>query len=159
MDRVALAVLRREVEADVAVASDAARLAKVRFAGGEARDFEATAFQWVRCYNALEQAALRIAKAFENQIDDEGGWHAELMRRLTLDIPGVRPAVFERADFLHLRELRGFRHLVVHAYDLTLEAERLARLLTHVTAIFEVVPVRFAAFFDQVASSLAEAEG
>lgn len=99
--------------------------------GEAARDLEAAAFQLVRCYNALEQAALRVAKAFENQINDDAGWHAEVMRRLTLDLPDIRPAVFRPSDLAHLRELRGFRNVIVPAYDLALDRERILRLMEH----------------------------
>lgn len=146
MDRVALVVLRREIEADCAVANDAANLANDRFMGREPRDLEATAYQLVRLYNAIEQAALRLAKAFENQMDDESAWHAELMRRLTLDIPDIRPAVFDKSDLVHLRELRGFRHVIVHAYDLLLEPNRLEVVLNHATKVMQVLPLRLRLF-------------
>ncbi len=155
MDRVALVVLRRESEADCAVAKEAAMLANERFLGREPRDLEATAYQLVRCYNAIEQAALRVAKAFENQIDDESAWHAELMRRLTLDIPGIRPALFASDDLVRLRELRGFRHVIVHAYDLSLEPKRLELVLADASSVMEVLGRRFAVFFDAVASDFA----
>ncbi len=32
-----------------------------------------------------------MAKTFENQIDDRSQWHSVLLRRMTLDIEGVRP--------------------------------------------------------------------
>jgi len=150
VDGLGLIVLRREIAADCEVASDAANLAGKRLAERRASDLEATAFQLVRFYNAVEQAGLRLAKAFENQIDDEGGWHAELMRRLTLDIPGIRPAVFTTDDLVFLRELRGFRHLVVHAYDLLLNADRVGKLAADAKQISEFIPVRFGAFFDAV---------
>lgn len=41
-------------------------------------------------FNVFEQMALRVAKAFENNIDDEQGWHGALLKRLALAIPGVR---------------------------------------------------------------------
>lgn len=142
MDRVAIIVLQREVEADCAVAEAAFRLAQERAEGGAARDIEAAAFQLLRCYNVLEQAGLRVAKAFENQIDDEGGWRAEIMRRLSLDIPGIRPALWMAKDLPHLRDLRGFRHVVVHAYDVSLAAARLNDVLRHGNAVFDVASER-----------------
>jgi len=72
---------------------------------------------------------LRVAKACENNIDDEKGWHVELIRRLSLSIPEVRPAFFPKQIIADLGELRGFRHVVVHAYDLVLKKDRVAALL------------------------------
>ena len=154
MDRLGLTVLRREVAADCKVASDAFRQAKQRLEGAEIRDLEAGAFQLVRCYNALEQAALRVAKAFENNIDDDAGWHAEVMRRLTLDLSEIRPAVFLESDLMNLRELRGFRHIIVHAYDLILDRNRLQALLVHASAVFQHIEERYAGFFDSVFQNL-----
>lgn len=144
MDRVGLTVLRREVAADCKIASDAFKQARQRLEGTEIRDLEAAAFQLVRCYNALEQAALRVAKAFENNIDDDAGWHAEVMRRLTLDLPEIRPAVFSEVDLAPLRELRGFRHMIVHAYDLILDHSRMQALLERAGALFKHLESRYA---------------
>ena len=153
MDRVALLVLHREIQADSQLAAEAADLAAERFAGRQQRDLEAAAFQLVRCYNAIEQAGLHLAKAFENEIDDEGRWHAEWMRRLTLDIPEIRPALFTEEDLAHLRELRGFRHLVVHAYDLTLDTSRVERMVGHARQVSELLPRRISTFFEVVRPS------
>ena len=46
-----------------------------------------------RFFNVVEQMSLRVAKAFENNIDDEKGWHTELIRRMTLTLSGIRPAL------------------------------------------------------------------
>lgn len=156
MDRIGLTVLRREVAADCAVATDAFRQAGERVKAGETRDLEAAAFQLVRCYNALEQAGLRVAKAFENQIDSDTGWHAEVMRRLSLDLPGIRPAVFEQSDLAALNELRGFRHVIVHAYDLALNRDRMDGLLGRAAALFDRLEPRYEGFFNSVAQGLNE---
>jgi hypothetical protein len=156
MDRVGVTVLRREVAADCAVATEAFAQAEARVRDGAARDLEAAAFQLVRCYNALEQAALRVAKAFENQIEDDAGWHTEVMRRLTLDLPGIRPAVFQPMDLSRLRELRAFRHLIVHAYELLLDRERMSRLLREGNEVFAHLEKRYANFFDEVLRELKE---
>ena len=55
-------------------------------------------------------------KAFENHIDDEQGWHAALLDRMSIAIEGVRPALMPLELKNPLHELRGFRHVFVHAY-------------------------------------------
>jgi hypothetical protein len=37
-------------------------------------------------YCAFESIFQRIVQVFGNQISDQAGWHAELLRRMTLDI-------------------------------------------------------------------------
>ena len=90
--------------------------------------------------------SLRVAKAFENNIDDERGWHAQLIRRMTLDITGMRPALFPRSLAPALDELRSFRHMFVHAYDLEIDPEKLEftlRYLDRVTASLDEHALRF----------------
>ena len=129
MDEIGYRTLKAELEADCDVIECAASDAKSRFGTASATELEACAFQLVRCYNAIEQMGLRIAKACENNIDDEKGWHVELIRRLSLSIPEVRPALFPKEIIADLGELRGFRHVVVHAYDLVLKKDRMTALL------------------------------
>src|SRR6185295_4885862 len=129
MDELTLAVLRAEVAEDCRVLTETSRLARERFGNGREAELEACAFQLSRLYNVIEQLALRVAKAFENNIDDEQGWHMELLRRLSIAIPGVRAPLLTAELLPDLQELRGFRHVVRHAYDLTLRKDRLASLL------------------------------
>jgi len=84
-----------------------------------------------RFYNIVEQLALRAAKAFENHIDDDRGWHTELIRRLSIPIEGIRPALFPAELGQPLRELRAFRHVFTHAYDLQLDRDKLKLLLKY----------------------------
>src|SRR5687767_15335909 len=129
MDELALAVLKAEVAEDCRVLGQTAALARQRMTSGSDLELEACAFQLARFYNIIEQLAMRVAKAFENNIDDEQGWHTELLRRLSIEIPGVRPALFSPELVTDLRELRGFRHVVRHAYDLTLKKDKINPLL------------------------------
>jgi hypothetical protein len=135
VDAIGLATLSEEVRHDLRVATGCMQLCAERAALGTPAGWEAAAYQMVRFYNILEQAALRVAKAFENHIDDERGWHAELINRMMLAIPGVRPAFFSEALRAPLRNLRGFRHVVTHAYDLEIDPERFALLLKDARAV------------------------
>lgn len=131
MDDIELATLSRELVEDCRVAVGAASLAEQRMREGTPSGYEGCGHHLARLYNVLEQMGLRVAKAFENAIDDEKGWHSELIRRLTLDIPGVRPALWPEQLVLSLRELRAFRHVITHAYDLTLDPDKLRLLLKY----------------------------
>ena len=131
MDRIGLITLQAEVTDDVRAATEAATLAGQRLAQGDDSGLESCAYQLARTFNIIEQMGLRIAKAFENHIDDERGWHAELIHRLSITVPGVRPALYEPEIIPALRELRGFRHFVAHAYDLQLETDRVSIVVRH----------------------------
>jgi hypothetical protein len=73
VDELGLTTLKAEIDADCRVAVSAAALARERLGTGRAPELEACAFQLVRFYNVVEQMGLRIAKAFENHIDDDRG--------------------------------------------------------------------------------------
>jgi hypothetical protein len=152
MDELGQVTLRAEIEADRRVLVAAAAVARERFGQGSAPELEACAFQLVRFYNVVEQLGLRVAKAFENHIDDERGWHTELIRRLTLSIPGVRPAFFPANVAADLQDLRGFRHVAVHAYELTLKKEKLLPLVDAAARLADRLPGLIADFFEALAA-------
>jgi hypothetical protein len=76
-------------------------------------------------YNAIEAYFLRIAKFFENNVDQHT-WHRDLLDRMTLEIPEVRPALlFEAGLIERIDELRRFRHLFRNLYKTRLRADKL----------------------------------
>lgn len=151
MDELTLTVLKAEVAEDCRVLGETAALAQTRMGSGSDPELEACAFQLARFYNIVEQLALRVAKAFENNIDDDQSWHMELIRRLSIDIPGVRPPLFSSELVSDLQELRGFRHVIRHAYDLTLKKNKLIPLLDSSERIAAQVPTACGTFFSRIA--------
>ena len=150
MDRIGIQTLKDELSADVAAASAAFEMARQRFAMAGPVGLEATAFHLARLYNIVEQFALRVAKAFENHIDDESGCHSELMRRVSLEISGVRPRLWPAELAAPLRQLRGFRHVGVHSYELALERERLALVMRDAESIVAALKPACEAFIAEV---------
>jgi hypothetical protein len=82
-------------------------------------------------YGLFENLFRHIAALFGNQIADQDQWHTQLLRRMTLDVPGVRPPVISRELYESLDELRRFRHLFRNAYVLIFDPDRLAIVLKH----------------------------
>ena len=67
-------------------------------------------------YNAVEAYFLRVAKFFENNIDD-AAWHRDLLDRMRIDIPDIRPALIADGSLAErIDELRRFRHLFRNLY-------------------------------------------
>ena len=155
MDRIGLKLLERELQEDCRVAADVVHQARGRMKAGAPHGPEAAAFHLARLFNVIEGIALRVARLFENHIDPDAGWHAELIRRLSLDIPGVRPA-FWRDPLLiaDLRELRGFRHVVRHAYDLTVDPDRMTDLVDRADRVVAQLPTLCDEFIREVSESL-----
>jgi hypothetical protein len=79
-------------------------------------------------YSALENCFDQISRTFENHVVDREQWHRELMLKMFLAIPGIRPAVLPAQVRPLLNELRSFRHLFRHSYEFQLDPVRLNSL-------------------------------
>jgi hypothetical protein len=151
MDKLELRTLREEMLNDCRVALAAYKKATSRFERNDEVGHEACAHHLSRMYNVLEQMGWRVAKAFENSIDDEKGWHGALLNRLSLRIEGVRPALLPPELKLPLNELKSFRHVVVHAYDLELDPEKLTLVLKYARQVADRLPALAEEFVQNVA--------
>ena len=67
-------------------------------------------------YGLFENIMKRISILFGNQVTDQSRWHTQLLRRMTLDVPEMRPAAIGHELYDSLDELRRFRHLFRNAY-------------------------------------------
>jgi hypothetical protein len=151
MDGIALQTLRDEMLDDGRVIQEAFRKALLRFDRHEEIAYEGCAHQLCRLYNAFEQTSLRVAKAFENNIDDEQGWHTSLLNRLAIKIEGIRPALIPPELKLPLQELKAFRHVFVHAYELELDPGKLELLLKYARSVADRLPMLVEDFIGKVA--------
>ena len=80
---------------------------------------------WLHNLYCAYEDLFKIVSAFwENSIDKGGTFHKSLIRRMVLNIEGVRPALLSEISFRNLDELRGFRHVFRHAYSYGLDDER-----------------------------------
>jgi len=141
MDAEGLTILLKEMEVDCNVVRDAARKAAQRVGEQSPGHLEATAYELARLYNAFERLLERVCEEFENHFEKRGDYHEKLLQRLSLSLDEIRPA-FIPADRLHdLRELKGFRHVMRHAYDLALRSDRLAELARLAQRLAEELPV------------------
>jgi len=73
------------------------------------------------------------------------------MRRLSLEIKGVRPPLWLPALTAPLGHLRGFRHIFNHAYDLAIDPERLALVVRDAETIVRTLPGACESFVAEVA--------
>jgi len=128
MDATGLRILLRELESDCEVALDSAQKAALRIQEDSPGHLEASAYELGRLYNVVERMFERVCEEFENQFEKRGDYHEKLIQRLSLDLPGIRPALIPKNWLQDVRELKGFRYVMRHAYDLTLRSERLLEL-------------------------------
>src|SRR5438552_1170569 len=93
------------------------------------RDVAAAAYVLHNIYSALENIFEQISRTFENHVTDPAQWHRELLTKMFLEIPKIRPAVLPPGLRGFLNDLRGFRHVFRHAYEFELDAEKLRLLI------------------------------
>jgi hypothetical protein len=79
-------------------------------------------------YTCLETIFLRISQFFENSLSADH-WHADLLRKMTLSIGGVREAVLRDSTQALLLELLKFRHFTRYYYDISYDWDRLDYLM------------------------------
>lgn len=76
-------------------------------------------------YSCLEDQFLKIARVFENRVENPASWHKELLERMRIEVIDIRPAVISRNSFAVLDEMRGFRHVFRSSYMFTIDKMRL----------------------------------
>lgn len=86
---------------------------------------ESLAYQLHNLYCAYEDLFKIVAGFFENTIDDQ----KELLKRMTLSIEGIRPALISEESFTLLNNLKSFRHFFRHAYGYELDKRKVAIVL------------------------------
>jgi len=92
-------------------------------------------------YSAFENIGLNVARTFENQIDDRSQCHSTLLKRMTLDIEGIRPKLWSEPAYQALNELRRFRHVFRNAYTLELDPQRIAIVLGEAQRLYSLYPL------------------
>ena len=101
-------------------------------------------------YNAFENLFQNIAAVFENSLDDDSRWHAQLLQRMRVDLMPVRPAVIDQAAYDALDELRRFRHVFRYAYDVELNQQRLRLVLNKAMDLQVIYRTQIDQFLDFV---------
>ena len=128
MDRASLKVLEAEIKDQLEKIDqvyDELEDRAAQMQSGGLGYIESTAYQLHNLYNAIEDLFKIIAGAFENNVTDLSRWHTELLRRMKLTIEGIRPALISKESAAYLDELRAFRHVFRHAYNIRLDPRKI----------------------------------
>jgi hypothetical protein len=149
VDPIQVSTLIAEIEAQMARITAVNQTVETRAAALHAEQIatvEALAYQLHNFYNACEDLLKLVATAFENHIDDHMNWHRGLVRRMSLTIPGVRPALISDTALPHLDELRAFRLFFRHAYSTPINVPRLMLVLSDARVVHPLLQRDVAAF-------------
>lgn len=80
-------------------------------------------------WDGVEQIFEDIARTIDGGLPSGQEWHISLLRQMTVEIEGLRPAVIETKTRKSLDEYRGFRHIVRNVYAFNLRPARLEELV------------------------------
>lgn len=82
---------------------------------------------FVDFYTCVETAFVRISKFFENNLDGSR-WHADLLERMTVDVPDVRPRVISDFEHTVLLEFLRFRHFKRYYFHFEYDRDKMSFL-------------------------------
>ena len=123
---------------------------KERAQGHTKIDIEGLSLWLHHLYCAFEDLFKIVAAAFENHVSDDGRYHSELLKRMTLAISGVRPAFISHEIYRLLDTLRAFRHVLRHAYVFDLDERKVRLVFEDATELEKKYKNEIQKFLDQL---------
>jgi hypothetical protein len=137
MQREALVTLKAHIQKHVSLLRqamdeiDAAMLHDIPLLGKSYRAAVLIAGLLESYYTCVETILVRISQFFENNLLPEK-WHQDLLDRMTLDIPPLRPRILSGDVYRDLLELMRFRHFKRYYFGTAYDWDRLDDLLKRV---------------------------
>lgn len=107
-------------------------------------------------YSGLERLFEQIASTVDQSTPSTHDWHRELLRQMTVNVPGLRPPVMSVATVTSLDEYRRFRHVVRNVYAFTLDPVRIEQLTAALRPAFAQAATElqaFVAFLESIAEA------
>jgi len=106
-------------------------------------------------YSGLERLFQQIAAIVDDSVPSGKEWHRELLEQMSINVIGVRPPVISENTSQILDEFLRFRHVVRNVYTLSLDGERIIKLVQQLRPVFTRVNnelISFADFLEHVGS-------
>lgn len=124
-----LALLAAEIRAELAKLQKlVARLSGQHFEGHDEELTDSVALRLHNFYTGCERIFKLIATEINGGLPQSEDWHKRLLNQVSLEVPGIRPAVVSESTREQLHDLLAFRHVVRNVYGYELEQERVAEL-------------------------------
>ena len=102
-------------------------------------------------FTCAETVFVRISQFFENNLS-ENRWHKDLLEKMTLRIPEIRPSVLSDRVFVDLEELLRFRHFKRYYFNLSYDWERLDEIIKRAKRVHLPLSSELRAFIQFLAS-------
>lgn len=103
-------------------------------------------------YNGIERVFVRIAEELNGGVPQGERWHRQIITDMSLEIPGVRPAVISAELAEDLVDYLRFRHLFRNVYGSVLDADRMRPLEERAPAVLATFRSRIEAFLAWIVS-------
>lgn len=129
MEKAQLAVLEAEVQNQLSEIEKAYQRIEERKKTKTRVELESLSFWLHNLYCAFEDLFEIVARFFENNITNRDHYHIELLKRMTMPIAGVRPALLSEETYPWFDKLRAFRHVIRHAYVYDLDERQVTLVL------------------------------
>ena len=109
------------------------------------------------CIHSFYTGIERIFKAIIREVDGVTSsgpeWHRNLLSAMSVECPGVRPAVISEDTFRSLDDYRAFRHLFRNIYTYRIEPKRIFELIDVLVGTWEMTKrdlEKFLVFLERV---------
>lgn len=99
-------------------------------------------------YSSVERIFERIAITIDDTVPSGANRHQELLNQMTIEVPGIRPAVISSEVKDQLEEYRGFRHIVRNVYAYHFNPEKIENLVAGLTLLFSKFGAELKSFAD-----------
>lgn len=152
MDAVRLSLLRAETQRQLTEIDRIYAKIEQRKQGHDPASLESLGYQLHNLYCAFEDLLKIVAAFFENQVTDESRYHAKLLRRMSLVVQGVRPALISSETYRLLDNLRSFRHFFRHAYAYELDERKSGIALEDALRLKDLYPQDVRGFLEAFVS-------
>jgi hypothetical protein len=124
-------------------------LARIEAGANDRFDHAVLAYTIHNIYCLMENYFLRVAKTFENHVEGDA-WHKDLVRRMSIEIDGMRPALLDDETAFRVDELRSFRHVFRNVYMSPLNSGKVLELQKKVPSTRESFHHRSTEFIEKL---------
>lgn len=97
-------------------------------------------------YSGLEKVFRLIAIHIDDSLPQGENWHQVLLKQMSEEVTGIRPAVISDSIQQGLDEYRGFRHIVRNVYSYKFDSARIEKLIVSAKPLFAQIEAELSAF-------------
>ncbi|HHY39009.1 MAG TPA: hypothetical protein GX507_08815 [Clostridia bacterium] len=99
-------------------------------------------------YTSFENAAKAVAARIDKSMPSGPDWHKELITQLTLEVPGVRPAMISPKTAALIEPYRGFRHIFRNLYGFDLSSDKIKELIKGLPVLVDALMTDLTGFIN-----------